>query len=121
MKKLIIALLVVSVFLSGCLANTATEVLEFDNDIENVRQHTISFATGGGDFEKFSEEIKEFNGKLDKIRSKDEKVNAFIEAQRKANDLRLEAFRDMDYDKINESTGYQARALEIYYDIKDAN
>lgn len=116
MKRLICVLMVVSLLMVGC----GSVKLDFDNDIENVRQHTIAFATGGGDITDFSEDIADFNAKLDEVNTKDERINAFIEAQRKANELRLEGFRDMDYDKINESTGYQARALEIYYDIKDA-
>ncbi len=120
MKKLIIAVLV-AVLLVGCGSAAAVEDFDFQSEIDAVEQHTLDFSTGDGDIEEFRMVIADFNAELDDVYSDDEDVMKYVELQRKANDLRLEGFEDMDYDKINESTGYQAEALQIYREIKDVN
>ncbi len=118
MKKMFISLLVVgAILMTGCAGGS----IDFQNEINAVERHTIEFATGGGDISEFRKDIEDFNEKIDRVQSDNEKVIKFTQLQRKANEIRLEGFEDMDYDKINESTAYQAEALKLYNEIKDAN
>ena len=119
MKRILITVLV-ALLLVGC-GQTVSENINFDAELKTLEQQTLSFATGTGDIKYFRGVIEDFNDKLSKIDSDDNRVMEYVELQRKANDLRLEGFSKMDSDKINASTAYQAEALEIYYEIKDAN
>lgn len=112
MKRIII-LIVLALLLVGC---GRSEVINFDEEIKALEHHTEEFATGGGDIEEFRKVVETFNAKLEKLGDND-----FAKIQREANEKRLEAFTEMDREKINESTALQAQALEIYNEIKDGS
>lgn len=117
MKRMIVAILLSGVVLVSCGAGG----INFDKEISELERISIDYATGGRDIEEAQEIIESFNAKLDVVVTEDSEVKKYIEIQRKANEKRLEAFTEMDRDKINESTALLAQALEIYNEIKDGS
>ena len=115
MKKLIVFCLA-AISLVGC--SESVDVQSFGKDMDNMRAHMEAFATGGGNYETFEEDVKSFNEKLKEVDADDEMTKKFVEFQTKANNTRLEGIKKMDSDIITNSSEFQYLANNAFSEIK---
>ena len=115
LKKILVVFLV-SLSLVGC--SDKVDIQSFDKDMENMRMHMETFATGGGNQDEFEKDINAFNKKLQAVKTDDEMVKKFIDYQLKANEVRLEGIKEMDPELITDSSEYQFLANNAYGNIK---
>ena len=108
MKKLIGLLLLV--LLVGC--GNVQEDLE--SHLETMKTH----AETRTDLEGYINDLKAFNTFLESV--EDNKYSDYVKTQLEANNTRIEALETKDVELITDSSFLQAKAIQLYEELKES-